>query len=114
MVLKSHQCLQCDYKATKKDKLQRHKQSVHEGLRIQCPHCEYKATEKGHLRTHIKSIHEGQKFQCPQCNYKASFKSNLWKHIKSEHQNDKNCVESEEYFEAGVKSETGSDVEFDK
>ena len=58
MVLKSHQCSQCDYKAPRKGTLQTHIKSVHEGQKIPCPQCEYKATQKGHLQPHIKSVHK--------------------------------------------------------
>ena len=63
MVLESHECSQCDYKATQQGNLQTHIKSVHEGQKFPCPHCEYKATRKTLLGSHIKSVHIGQKFQ---------------------------------------------------
>ena len=89
MVNKQHQCSRCEFKAVKKDHLQTHIKSVHEGHKFHCPQCEYKATRGTHLQTHIKSVHEGQKFQCPQCVYKATWKSDLQTHIKSVHEGQK-------------------------
>ena len=89
MVLKNQQCLQCEYKTTRKSSLQTHIKSIHEGQKFQCPHCEHQATRKGHLMTHIKSVHEGQKFPCPHCEYRATQNENLQTHIKSVHEGQK-------------------------
>ena len=78
MVNKSQQCLQCEYKATTKSKLQTHIKPVHEGQKFPCPHCEYKATDKGNLQKHIK-VHEGHMFPCPQCNNKFTQRNSLQK-----------------------------------
>ena len=83
MMLKKHQCPQCEYKAAQKAHLQRHKESIHEGLRFPCPHCEYKATLKESLQIHMQSVHEGQKFPCPHCGSTFTLRGNLQKHIKS-------------------------------
>ena len=83
IVNKQHQCLLCEYKAVKKDNLQRHTNSIHKDQKFQCPLCEYKAAWKANLQRHIKSVHEGQNFQCPHCEYKATWKTDLHKHIKS-------------------------------
>ena len=31
--------------------------------------CDHKATFKDGLKTHVESVHEGKKFQCPKCDY---------------------------------------------
>ena len=77
MVNKQHQCSLCEYKAVKKDNLQRHTNSIHKDQKFQCPLCEYKAAWKANLQRHIKSVHEGQNFQCPHCEYKATWKTDL-------------------------------------
>ena len=119
MVLQTHQCSQCEYKAKQKSNLQRHIKSIHEGKsvfcqlcskqlqfstkgsllthinsvhkghKLSCPQCEYKATQKGNLQTHIKSVHDGEKFPCPQCEYKATYKVSLQIHVKSVHEGQK-------------------------
>ena len=78
-------CLHCNYKATRKDKLNFHIKSVHEGQKFSCPHCEYKATTKGSLKVHIKSVHESITHQCPHCKFNTAWKGNIQKHIKSVH-----------------------------
>ena len=103
MVLKIHQCSQCEYKAAQKGNLNRHIESIHECKRFQCPHCEHKATEQRYLKTHIKSIHEGLKFPCPHCEYKATVKGNLKVHITAVHDGKKfPCLHCE--YKASTKS----------
>ena len=51
--------------------------SPHEGIKYQCDHCDYKATQKGSLKKHKMSVHEGIKYQCDQCEYKAAQKGDL-------------------------------------
>ena len=65
MVLKSHQCFQCDYTATQKGDLQRHIKSVHEGITHQCPHCKHKTALKYRLMRHIKLNHIGENLDDP-------------------------------------------------
>ena len=94
MVNKQHQCSRCEFKAVKKDHLQTHIKSVHEGQKFQCPHCEHKATRKINLQKHIKSAHADQTLQYPYFDHKAT-------------------MAIDEYFEADVKSEVQSDVELE-
>ena len=77
-ILVASPCDQCDYIATQKSNLLRHKESKHEGVKFPCDQCDYKATEKGSLLKHIKSIHEGVKIHCEQCDYKATDGSEFW------------------------------------
>ena len=49
MVYEQHQCSHCEYKAVKKQNLQKHIKSIHNGHKIQCPHCEHKETHKNKL-----------------------------------------------------------------
>ena len=55
----------------------RHKKSAYEGLNFPCVQCDYKATRKDSFLRHTKSVHEGLKFSCDQCDYKARDKSEM-------------------------------------
>ena len=37
-------CEQCEYMATRKESLDQHKRSVHEGMKYQCVKCKHQAT----------------------------------------------------------------------
>ena len=99
MVLKGHQCSQCDYKAKKKKKLYRHIESVHERQKFLCPQCKSTFTQKGGLQRHIKSVHARQKFPCPQCESTFTQKGGLQRHITSVHEGLKfQCAHCESTF----------------
>ena len=85
MVLKGHQCSQCDYKAKKKKKLYRHIESVHERQKFLCPQCKSTFTQKGGLQRHITSVHEGLKFQCAHCESTFTRNWDLQTHMISVH-----------------------------
>ena len=51
-------CGQCEYQATTKGSLDKHRRSVHEGIKYPCGQCEYQATTKGSLDQHRRSVHE--------------------------------------------------------
>ena len=61
-----YKCNQCDYKATQKDTVTRHKQSKHEGGRYECDQCDYKATKKSNITAHKQYKHEGVRYECEQ------------------------------------------------
>ena len=71
----------CDYEATERGSLFKHKKSKHDGVKFPCHQCDYKATQKGNLLTHIKSINEGLMFPCDQCDFKGRCKAYLSKHL---------------------------------
>ena len=54
---------------TRKESLDRHKRSVHEGIKYPCNQCEYLASRKEHLDRHKRLVHEGIKFPCGQCKH---------------------------------------------
>ena len=54
-------CDQCNYKATRKDTLFQHINSIHKGIKFPCDQCEYKAGGRGTSLNHIRSIHKGVK-----------------------------------------------------
>ncbi|KAL7676786.1 hypothetical protein ACOME3_003036, partial [Neoechinorhynchus agilis] len=54
----AYNCTICSKAFTRKDTLDVHLKTVHEGIRpFACPMCEYKASQGSLLRNHIKSIH---------------------------------------------------------
>ena len=55
-----YSCEYCDFKASLKSQLTRHKQSIHNGVKYSCEFCDYKATIKSSLKRHVNSIHEIQ------------------------------------------------------
>ena len=59
MVQRNQQCLQCDFKTTKKASLQTHTKSLHEGQKFQCSLCGSAFTQPSNLQKHIKSVHGG-------------------------------------------------------
>ena len=54
-------CDQCNYRATRKDTLFQHINSIHKGFKFPCDQCEYKAGGRGTSLNHIRSIHKGVK-----------------------------------------------------
>ena len=83
----SYPCDQCDYQTTLPANLQKHIQSIHEGVKHPCNQCDYRATQAGHLRTHIRSKHEGIRYPCNQCDYEATRREYLRFHQKKKHEN---------------------------
>ena len=59
---------------------------MHKGIRYHCDKCEYAASNKSYLKKHKNIKHEGIKHPCDQCNYTATDKvSNLKRHKASIH-----------------------------
>ena len=79
-------CNQCQNQFTRKDNLNTHIQSKHDGIKYACNQCEYQATTQGHLKVHIQSKHDGIKYACNHCEYQASTHSTLKVHIQSKHE----------------------------
>ena len=82
-------CDQCEYNPRDRGNLKKHKQMVHEGLRYPCQFCEYKSKSKQCLVDHISSIHEGIKCQCAQCGKQFTRRITLYLHIKDVHEGKK-------------------------
>ena len=82
----AHPCDQCEYVATRKDTLMKHKKSNHEGVRYPCDQCDHVATQQSSLYTHKKSKHEGVRYPCDQCDYVATQQSSLNAHKQSKHE----------------------------
>ena len=51
-------CDNCDYKASIKSVLRRHKQSTHESICNSSQQCDYNVVQKFHLHRHIKQFIE--------------------------------------------------------
>jgi len=82
---------QCDYRASRKEHLKRHEQSVHLKVKpFSCSQCAYKASEKVNLMQHQRSVHLKEKpFSCPHCPYRTSNKWHLKQHEQSVHLKEK-------------------------
>ena len=78
-------CDQCEYVATKKSNLDRHKRIKHEGIRYPCDQCDFAASQQGHLKGHKEITHEGIRYPCDQCEYSAIKLSYLKIHKESKH-----------------------------
>ena len=70
MYIHIYKCNQCDHKATTKDSLKKHVDSIYEGVCYS--QCDHKATSKQNLKRGLESIHVGSKVSCSQCDYKAT------------------------------------------
>ena len=80
-----YNCNSCDYKATWKDSITKHKKSVHEGKKYQCKDCSSLFTQKSSLPTHQQFVHMVKKYPCKICSYQASQKGHLKKHKNTVH-----------------------------
>ena len=60
-----YRCESCN----KEEHLRGHIKSAHEGIRYNCNICQYRATMKGDLTRHKESIHFKKRFPCQLCNY---------------------------------------------
>ena len=57
--VKDHKCGMCDYAASRKDTLAKHKMAVHYRVKdYKCDTCQYAASRKEHLMKHKKAFHE--------------------------------------------------------
>ena len=81
----NYECEVCQKKYSDKTSLDRHKQSVHEGVTYACDQCDYQAARQYNLTLHIQSKHEGVKYACDKCDYQATQQGNLRAHIQSIH-----------------------------
>ena len=55
------------------------------GIKYQCQHCDYQATRKDHLTKHKQSVHFGQKHPCPDCEKYFIDKSGVTRHRQAGH-----------------------------
>jgi uncharacterized Zn-finger protein len=102
-------CLLCNMTFGKSGSLNRHIQTVHEGIKpYKCDICQATFTQKTTLRDHISCIHEGKKpFQCSKCDKTFAQRSNMIRHYEARHEENKpkvikpkphNCPECDSSF----------------
>jgi len=78
-------CNQCDYTATTKPSLRRHRDSKHEGITYSCDKCERTFAVKDNLRIHAKRVHEGKRYPCNACDSILKCPSSLSRHRTKNH-----------------------------
>ena len=98
-VNRKYECDMCHKKYSDKRGLDRHRQSVHEGVLYVCDQCDYQARQQSHLTKHIQSKHEGVQFQyaCDQCDFLTAWQSHLAVHIQSKHEGIKYACDQCDY-----------------
>ena len=92
-----YECEVCQKKYSDKTSLDRHKQSVHEGVTYACDQCDYQAARQYNLTLHIQSKHEGVKYACDQCNQQFTLQFSLTRHIHSTHEGVKYACDQCDY-----------------
>ena len=87
--LKNHSCDQCDFKGDSSDKLTKHINQVHLGLRpFSCTICKASFKRKAHLEIHQTEVHSDEqvkKFMCDKCDFKSSHRLNFVNHVNAVH-----------------------------
>ena len=78
-------CDKCDKIFKKKFHLNRHFQSIHEGVRFPCEQCPASFSFYEGLRSHMKQFHGGLRFPCSECPEVFSCNNNLRRHVKAIH-----------------------------
>ena len=88
-------CDQCEYVATQKSSLSRHKMTIHEGIRPQkpqngkmfdCDLCGFQLTQLTSLKRHKLTKHSGAAYPCDICGYIGTSPNNLRLHKASKHE----------------------------
>ncbi len=80
-------CEHCDFRATRKDVLERHKEAKHlKTHTYYCDQCQFKTHIKPVLNTHIRLVHDKVKpFKCDRCEMSYGYRRDLEKHIDKVH-----------------------------
>ena len=110
-------CDHCNYEATQKSALKRHKQSQHgvmgtlnvegnyipsqktenELHNLYCDQCEFVTSSMQNLKQHRTFVHQGKGYPCDQCQYVAHMPSSLKVHKESKHEGIRYPCEQCEY-----------------
>ena len=72
--LRNHVCDECEFAASQKSNLRRHKEEVHSvgDKKFKCAQCPYQTTLRGSLQVHIEGMHDNiRKYVCEDCGYAA-------------------------------------------
>ncbi|CAH8471389.1 hypothetical protein MS3_00001681 [Schistosoma haematobium] len=91
---KPFECTLCGKPFSRQDKLRRHYQEAHDGIREehQCPACEKRFYRKYHLNRHIAEVHRaGKPFLCPYCRREFAREWSYHQHLQKYHDD---CVNS--------------------
>ena len=96
-------CNVCPYKAPRMQRLKRHIQVTHQGLRVACKLCNHTSTDTSNLNRHVQTVHDGVKFSCQYCGKVYVDKYQLYRHAEIAHMNKERpiycCAECpKEYF----------------
>ena len=79
-------CEQCDFKSTIRRNLNRHRESIHLGIKYQCEECSKEYTSTTELNRHVENIHRGGVYQCDQCNKIFGHPKALRHHVREFHE----------------------------
>ena len=103
-------CDLCDFQATGKGHLIKHKNAIHQDEQYLCDLCDYQAVDKRSLIKHqslhdslktkrgnTKSAHRGKTYLCDSCSYQTPNKGHINKHQRSIHQGERYPCDSCEY-----------------
>ena len=85
--MNTYYCQKCDYSINNKQNLERHVETVHQGLRHSCKSCDRTFTQKGSLAKHVQAEHEKIRYYCNSCDYQAKYNGELLKHNRKVHEN---------------------------
>ena len=79
-------CDHCEYKATSKQGIEKHIQSLHLKVKFDCKHCDAVLSSREYLLKHVKAVHEKRKYSCDKCPDKEyTFYNSLKKHKDAVH-----------------------------
>ena len=92
-----HSCDQCDYSASRRDKLKQHVNAKHFGIKYQCDMCPYEASRSDKLKVHKEAKHFGLRYPCDYCTYTATRPDRLKKHCKAKH--NESTMEEDKLFD---------------
>ena len=74
-------CLSCFKEKRTRD---RHTKEKHENIvLLKCEQCEYQCDRKDNMDRHVKSKHNGSKYKCFTCRYSSTRKDNFNRHTKA-------------------------------
>ncbi|VDO51416.1 unnamed protein product [Schistosoma margrebowiei] len=85
---KPFECTLCGKSFSRQDKLRRHYQEAHDGIREehQCPACEKRFYRKYHLNRHVAEVHRaGKPFLCPYCRREFAREWSYHQHLQKYH-----------------------------
>ena len=82
---RKYECKQCHKTYSGRQGLNRHNETVHQGVKYDCDQCDYQATQRCNLTIHVQSKHEGVKYSCDQCETQTRYRGDLTRHIQSMH-----------------------------